>query len=46
MTLRFGPMITRPDRQDDALDAIVPENPNKPYDMRDIITRVDKRPLA
>jgi propionyl-CoA carboxylase beta chain len=29
-----------PDREDERLDSIVPENPNKPYDMRDIITRV------
>jgi propionyl-CoA carboxylase beta chain len=29
-----------PDRQDGDLDSIVPENPNKPYDMRDIILRV------
>jgi propionyl-CoA carboxylase beta chain len=29
-----------PNRQDEGLDSIVPENPNKPYDMRDIITRV------
>jgi propionyl-CoA carboxylase beta chain len=29
-----------PDRRDERLDSIVPENPNKPYDMRDIITRV------
>src|SRR5579863_2623139 len=29
-----------PNRRDEALDSIVPENPNKPYDMRDIITRV------
>jgi propionyl-CoA carboxylase beta chain len=29
-----------PNRQDEELDSIVPENPNKPYDMRDIITRV------
>jgi propionyl-CoA carboxylase beta chain len=29
-----------PDRQDEGLDSIVPENPNKPYDMRDIITHV------
>jgi acetyl-CoA carboxylase carboxyltransferase component len=27
-------------RMDEALDSIVPDNPNKPYDMRDIITRV------
>jgi propionyl-CoA carboxylase beta chain len=29
-----------PNRQDQELDSIVPENPNKPYDMRDIISRV------
>jgi len=29
-----------PNRRDEALDSIVPENPNKPYEMRDIITRV------
>jgi propionyl-CoA carboxylase beta chain len=29
-----------PDRRDEALDSVVPENPNKPYDMREIITRV------
>ncbi|HZP46592.1 MAG TPA: acyl-CoA carboxylase subunit beta [Candidatus Binataceae bacterium] len=29
-----------PERRDEALDTIVPENPNKPYDMRDIIGRV------
>jgi propionyl-CoA carboxylase beta chain len=29
-----------PDRQDEGLDSIVPENPNKPYDMRDIITHI------
>ncbi|HKT07518.1 MAG TPA: acyl-CoA carboxylase subunit beta [Gemmatimonadaceae bacterium] len=28
------------DRRDDALLALVPENPNKPYDMHEIITRV------
>ncbi|HUR62158.1 MAG TPA: acyl-CoA carboxylase subunit beta [Candidatus Thermoplasmatota archaeon] len=27
-------------RMDEALDTIVPDNPNKPYDMRDIILRV------
>jgi propionyl-CoA carboxylase beta chain len=27
-------------RRDEALDTIVPENPNRPYDMRDIILRV------
>src|SRR5690348_3253511 len=29
-----------PNRREEALDSIVPENPNKPYEMRDIITRV------
>ena len=28
------------DRQDDDLLEVVPDNPNKPYDMRDVITRV------
>ena len=29
-----------PDRRDPELDEIVPENPNKPYDMKDVISRV------
>src|SRR6202030_283385 len=29
-----------PDRRDETLDSIVPENPNKPYDIRDVIHRV------
>jgi len=28
------------DREDAELDAIVPDNPNKPYDIRDVVTRV------
>jgi propionyl-CoA carboxylase beta chain len=28
------------DREDDALNAIVPDNPNQPYDIKDVITRV------
>jgi propionyl-CoA carboxylase beta chain len=28
------------DRRDKELDSIVPENPNKPYDMRDVIRRI------
>ena len=28
------------DRMDPELDAIVPDNPNKPYDMRDVVTRI------
>jgi propionyl-CoA carboxylase beta chain len=27
-----------PDRQDEALDSIVPDDPSKPYDMRDVIS--------
>ena len=37
---RFAQPPTIPNRRDEALDSIVPENPNKPYDMRDIIRRV------
>ena len=29
-----------PDRRDPELDEIVPENPNKPYDMKDVISHV------
>src|SRR5438034_1663710 len=29
-----------PDRMDEALDHVVPDNPNKPYDMRDVIAHV------
>jgi propionyl-CoA carboxylase beta chain len=38
-----APFVATPDpvdRRDEALDSIVPENPNKPYDIRDIIHRV------
>jgi propionyl-CoA carboxylase beta chain len=28
------------DRTDEALDTIVPDNPNKPYDIKDVITKV------
>ncbi len=28
------------DRADGALDALIPENPNKPYDMREVILRI------
>ncbi|HKV85595.1 MAG TPA: acyl-CoA carboxylase subunit beta [Ktedonobacterales bacterium] len=30
-------------RADDALDEIIPDNPNKPYDMKDVIRRVVDR---
>jgi propionyl-CoA carboxylase beta chain len=36
----FRPGSDDPYRRDEALDGVVPENPNRPYDMRDIITRV------
>src|SRR5712671_4341894 len=36
----FRPATDDPNRRDEALDMIVPENANKPYDMREIITRV------
>jgi propionyl-CoA carboxylase beta chain len=29
-----------PNRRDETLDSIVPENPNRPYDMREIITSI------
>jgi len=33
-----------PARADEALDTLVPANPNKPYDIRDVITRVVDAP--
>jgi propionyl-CoA carboxylase beta chain len=36
----FRPSTDDPNRRDEALDTIVPENANKPYDIREIITRV------
>src|SRR5262247_2695867 len=32
-----------PARADETLDSLVPENPNKPYDVRDVVTRVVDR---
>lgn len=29
-----------PNRKDESLNTIVPENPNKPYDMKDVIARI------
>src|SRR3712207_30074 len=29
-----------PDRMEDELDTIVPDNPNKPYDMRDVVSLI------
>jgi acetyl-CoA carboxylase carboxyltransferase component len=36
----FVPTDDPADRGDEELDALVPDNPNKPYDMKDIIRRV------
>ena len=36
----FVPTNDEPSRRDEKLRSIVPENPNKPYDMKDIITAV------
>ncbi len=36
----FVPPTDDPLRMDEALDRIVPENPNKPYDMKEVIRRV------
>ena len=36
----FRPNGDDPNRRDEALNSVVPENPNRPYDMRDIILRV------
>jgi acetyl-CoA carboxylase carboxyltransferase component len=36
----FVPTDDSPDRMDEALDNLVPENPNKPYDMKEVIRRV------
>ncbi len=32
-----------PNRMEESLDTIVPENPNKPYDMKDVIRRIVDR---
>ncbi|RPI55355.1 MAG: methylmalonyl-CoA carboxyltransferase, partial [Chloroflexi bacterium] len=36
----FLPTDDPSDRMDEALDSIVPDNPNKPYNMKDVIRRV------
>ena len=36
----FIPSPTTSDRRDPALDTIIPENPNKPYDMKEVIEHV------
>ncbi|MGE5145246.1 MAG: acyl-CoA carboxylase subunit beta [Candidatus Eiseniibacteriota bacterium] len=34
------PVNDRADRQEPSLDTLVPDNPNKPYDMKELITKV------
>src|SRR5690606_11514692 len=34
------PVNDRPDRQEPSLDTLVPDNPNKPYDMKELILKV------
>jgi acetyl-CoA carboxylase carboxyltransferase component len=36
----FVPTADPPDRMDPELDVIVPDNPNKPYDIKEVIRRV------
>ncbi len=36
----FVPTDDPPDRMDEALDTLVPDNPNKAYDMKEIVRRV------
>ena len=36
----FVPSDDPPDRMDESLDSLIPENPNRPYDMKDVIRRV------
>jgi len=34
------PFFDDPSRQDESLDTLVPENPNSPYDMKELITKL------
>ena len=34
------PTFDRPDRIEDSLDSVIPSNPNKPYDMHEVITKM------
>ena len=34
------PSFDDPDRVDDSLDTLIPDNPNKPYDMKELILKV------
>ncbi|MBQ0818772.1 methylmalonyl-CoA carboxyltransferase, partial [Microvirga sp. HBU67558] len=34
------PSFDDPNRTDDSLDTLIPDNPNKPYDMKELILKV------
>ncbi|UTW60453.1 acyl-CoA carboxylase subunit beta [Kordiimonas sp. SCSIO 12603] len=34
------PTFDKPDRIEDSLDSVIPSNPNKPYDMHEVITKM------
>ncbi|MEL6948238.1 MAG: acyl-CoA carboxylase subunit beta [Pseudomonadota bacterium] len=34
------PFFDTPDREEPSLDTVIPDNPNKPYDIKEIITKV------
>jgi propionyl-CoA carboxylase beta chain len=36
----LGPTDDDPDRTDEQLDSIIPDDPEKPYDIKDVVTRV------
>jgi len=36
----FRPTLDDPHRAEPALQTVIPDNPNQPYDMRDVVTRV------
>jgi propionyl-CoA carboxylase beta chain len=40
------PTADAPDRLENALDTLVPDNPNKPYDMREVIARSATRAIS
>src|ERR1039457_4369956 len=36
----YGPALDDPHREDPELQTIIPDNPNQPYDMRGVVTRI------
>ena len=36
----YRPTFDKPERVENSLDTVIPSNPNKPYDMREVITKV------